>query len=168
MPVEIKLTKGCVAVVDDCDGDLASLRWRAQCDPSGVVYARRDLRKHEQGFPRSVYLHRVVMSRMAGRSLLSEELVDHKDLDGRNCQRSNLRFASTSQNTTNRKEHRDSSSGYKGVSWNKNAGKWAAEITINGEKVWLGYHDTAEAAHKRYCEEAVVLHGEFTNTGGRK
>ena len=46
--------------------------------------------------------------------------------------------------------HRTNTSGYEGVSYNKNAHKYIAYISINDEYVYLGLYDKAENAHEEY------------------
>lgn len=46
------------------------------------------------------------------------------------------------------KTRKDNTSGYKGISWNKNAQKWQVEIKIRGEKIYLGRYDNKENAIK--------------------
>jgi hypothetical protein len=50
---------------------------------------------------------------------------------------------------------RHSTSGFKGVSWDKTHGYWVANICFRGRTRWLGSFDTAEAAAKAY--EAAAL-----------
>ena len=76
-----------------------------------------------------------------------------------------LRLATPSENQFNRPLNKNSSSGYKGVSWHKCTQRWRAHIGIHGRQISLGYYPTAEAAHAAYCEAAKRLHGEFANFG---
>lgn len=43
--------------------------------------------------------------------------------------------------------------------------KWLAQIKSDGKKVYLGYYNTAEEAHKAYKKAAKLYHGEFANYG---
>ena len=49
------------------------------------------------------------------------------------------------------------SSGYKGVSWEKAKRKWRACVRIDGNRKHLGYHDTPEQAHQAYLEAIYDL-----------
>lgn len=90
--------------------------------------------------------------------------IDHIDGNRANNKASNLRECSQQANCFNRKLRRDSKSGYKGVS--SVNGKWGAWIKINGKSKNLGCSfETAEEAHKAYCEAAKRLYGEFASNG---
>jgi hypothetical protein len=73
----------------------------------------------------------------------------------------NLRKATASENKRNSKRHVDNTSGFKGVGWHKQRGKWRAQIMLCGCCHHLGYFVTPEAAHAAYCEASARLHGEF-------
>ena len=89
-------------------------------------------------------------------------LVDHINMDGLDNRRANLRLATPSQNRCNAPKLRNNTSGYKGVSWNPVAKKWAANISFNRKPRTLGYFDTPEEAHAAYCRASAELHGEFS------
>jgi hypothetical protein len=73
----------------------------------------------------------------------------------------NLREATTRQNTANSKLKSNNSSGVRGVHWNKMKGKWHCQIRVKGEKRFLGLFDTKESASKAYQNAAKQVHGEF-------
>ena len=56
-------------------------------------------------------------------------MIDHKDRNPLNNQKSNLRECTRSQNTMNSRKRRNSSSKYKGVSWHKASKKWYSRIS---------------------------------------
>lgn len=85
--------------------------------------------------------------------------LDHRDTDRSNNAIHNLRLASQSQNTTNRRSKRID--GRKGITYSKRRRKWIAQATVNGKVVYLGQHDTADAAHAAYAMAALAHHGEF-------
>ena len=90
-----------------------------------------------------------------------ERLIDHCDGDPLNNRFANLREASDSQNQANRRLNKNSTSGFKGVYFDKSSGRWAANILKDRQKFWLGCHDTPEQAHAAYCEAAQRIHGKF-------
>ena len=149
--VEIPLTRGYVTVVDAVDGDLMQFKWRVIPKSGGRFYASR-------GVP-SLMMHRIILGRVLGRILLSNEQVDHVDRDGLNNRRENLRLSTPAQNQQNQRRHIDSTTGYKGVRYNK--GKWMARISVNKVRVYLGVFETPEAAYAAYCDAAKKYHGEF-------
>lgn len=91
-------------------------------------------------------------------------LVDHRDGDGLNNCRSNLRVCTRAQNAWNANAHADSTSGFKGVTYdksNKTRNPWRANICKDGVRYRLGRFPTAEAASVAYNEAAKKLFGEF-------
>src|SRR5258708_4633668 len=72
--------------------------------------------------------------------------LDHKDGDRSNNKIANLREATASLNPSNQKRRSDNVSGYKGVCWHSQSGKWRAYITVNGRQKSLGLYDSAKAA----------------------
>jgi hypothetical protein len=91
------------------------------------------------------------------------EHIDHIDRNSLNNKIENLRIATKAENGWNRGKNKNNSSGYKGVHWNKFAGKWQAQIMINNKKKHLGYFVCLEEAYKTYCTIANKYHGEFYN-----
>lgn len=152
--IEIPLTKGYVAIVDAVDGDLAQFKWCA-FETRGIAYAVRG--KND----RLILMHRVVVSRVANRVLAESEHVDHKDRNGLNNCRENLRLCTPAQNHQNQKRAVNNTSGYKGVYFHKLSGKWMARIMENKTLHYLGLFESPEAAYAAYCEAAVKYHGEF-------
>lgn len=94
----------------------------------------------------------------------STQLVDHINGNTLDNRKSNLRLCTKSENnfnvTTNRKNN---TSGYKGVSWNKQQNKWKAYIQYNKKNIFLGYFLLASEAAKVYNKAAVKYHGNFAN-----
>lgn len=88
-------------------------------------------------------------------------LIDHKDGDGYNNLRSNLRIANKSLNASNTDKHKDSKSPYKGVFYNKRDRKWQAKICKDYNQIHIGYFFTAEEAAIAYNKKALELFGEF-------
>ena len=72
---------------------------------------------------------------------------------------SNLREATHTENMWNIKVPATNTSGYLGVSWDVQAGKWRASIRIAGKKKVLGLFRTPEAAALAYSEAAVKSRG---------
>lgn len=101
------------------------------------------------------------MARMLDRELLDREEVDHVDTNPLNNRRENLRLATPTQNNANQNRRRDNTSGFKGVSYSKNAKKWMATIQIKGQRKHIGYFATAEQAYEAYCKVAKEYFGEF-------
>lgn len=91
------------------------------------------------------------------------ENIDHKDGIKLNNKIENLRTATVSQNSCNLRTTGKNSSGFKGVSYNKEKNKWLAQIKANKQYYFLGYHNLPEAAYEAYKIAANKYHGEFAN-----
>jgi len=154
----IPITQGRFALVDDEDADLRGCYWQTR-EHYRTFYAARAARRPDGG-KTSQLLHRVIAARMgiAG-------MVDHRDRNGLNCTRGNLRGATPQQNSVNQRMRRDNKSGVKGVHWHVRSGRWRARIRNNGKFIHLGsYTDLAEAtAVVRAARER--MHGDFACHG---
>ena len=160
--IEIPLTQGKTTIVDAIDSDLAEFYWQAAFCPEYSGNGKYRARRIVGGKKRSnEFLHRVILSRMLGRKLLSHELVDHIDTDPLNNQRSNLRLATPSLNNANQNRRRDNTSGFKGVVFSKWHQKWLARIQVNGKSFHLGCFETREEAAIAYQKAADSFFGEF-------
>ena len=87
--------------------------------------------------------------------------IDHRDRNGLNCTRKNMRIATRSQNQINRGPQKNNTSGYKGVTWDKQSQKWKAQIKINRAKKHLGDFDNPITAAHAYDSAAYELFGDF-------
>lgn len=140
----IPLTKGQVALVDDSDyEELSKFKWVAIASKYTFYAIRRTGGKN-------ISMHR---------QILSGSLIDHKDGNGLNNQRSNLRVATRSQNGANRRRDETNTTGFKGVHRHRDA--FCAQIWINGVQKYLGRFPTPEKAHEAYKSAATKLYGEF-------
>lgn len=90
-----------------------------------------------------------------------EAELDHVNGDVADNRLMNLRPASHSENSLNRKVHRDNQSGFKGVAFHGQSRRWRARIMIGGSSKSLGLYDSPELAHQAYCFAAAQLHGDF-------
>jgi hypothetical protein len=165
--IEIKLSKGYVAIVDDEDADLAQYNWSAKTSKrDNTVYAQRtvywrteDGKRHQK----SIAMHRLILSRKIGKDLLRNEFVDHIKGNGLDNRRDQLRLATNAQNKQNMKKPKTNSSGFKGVVFmppNPNK-PWGAYIRANGKNKFLGSFTTPEEAHEAYMKAAREHFGEF-------
>lgn len=148
----VPLTQGYEAIIDVADVALIEgVNWRALV-AANTVYAVREGPRPQRS---TILMHRVIMGNPSGLC------IDHRDGNGLNNTRGNLRGATHSQNMSNQRIRNDNVSGLKGVCFEKERGKWRAEISANGTRRWLGYYETSDAAHAAYVNASAALHGEF-------
>lgn len=94
--------------------------------------------------------------------ILSRRFVDHKDSNGLNNRRDNLRPYSGGQNCWNARKLAKATSRFKGVTRVKNRQhSFEVSCTANGKRVKLGRFFDEVAAALAYDITAVNLHGEF-------
>lgn len=153
---EIKLTQGKVALVDDEDFEyLSQFNWSVFIPPNRkTCYAARGftIGKNRRS---TVRMHREIMKAPPSMQ------VDHRDGNGLNNQKENLRVCTASQNRMNEGIRKDSTSGYRGVHWVKGKKKWKAVIVRNRKFYQLGYFPTKELGAAAYNEAAKEIFGEF-------
>jgi hypothetical protein len=159
-----------VALVDTGDAErVAAFAWHAVTKKAtpGRYYVQRTIRltPGRSGRKGSVSLHRFVMGCEPG----DGKLVDHRNGDGLDNRRHNLRVTDARGNATNvTKSKRQKQGGFKGVHWNRRAGKWqasicAGEVKPNGKRkqLYLGLFVNPVDAAKAYDREALKRFGEF-------
>ena len=150
----IPLTQGMVALVDDSDYEMLSrYKWRVH-KSRNTCYAKTTITTATGR--ETVQMHWMIMGRRPGFK------IDHRNGNGLDNQRGNLRYLTHRQNLQNL--HNKRSSGYPGVSLHKLTGKWDARIRINGKPKYLGLHNTEEEAFAAYCQ-ALESIGERVLTG---
>lgn len=135
--ITIELIGGGAAIVDDQDEALVRSRvwYRHVAGPN--VYVRDGQR---------VYLHRLILGASA-----SDE-IDHKNGNGLDNRRSNLRFVTRTQNNLNRR-------GVRGCYFEERTKKWRADLWFEGQRTRLGRFATEEAAHAAYLAKKKEMLG---------
>ena len=114
----------------------------------GYIHIRVDGKK--------IKAHRLAWLFMTGS--WPDDQIDHIDRDKSNNRWSNLRAATSSENACNRR-CRQNATGFRGVT--KNNRGYAARLSANGERVYLGTYPTAEEAASVVAAAASDLHGVF-------
>lgn len=145
-------------LVDDEDFErLSRHRWHV-FTAGRKLYARGYIPLKTGGRSRPVSMHVYLLGKKEGLE------IDHRDRNGLNNQKGNLRFCTHAQNIHNQGLSRDNTSGYKGVYWSKGDRKWRAQIKFQGKGYRLGYFSCLIKAAKAYDKAARKFHGEFANT----
>ena len=131
------------AIVDIDFSYLDKYNWNLSS--SGYAFAR------PSGRTKMIYMHHLVLPRVEG---MDNDHINRNKLDNR---LQNLRTVTRSQNLHN--SMKSGASGYKGVQFNKNRGKWQTRLR-GKSKLFADKHDAAEyyniIAKKMYGEYAAL------------
>ncbi len=149
----IPLSRGLTAIVDPADHAqvLDAGPWFA-CNYGGrTFYAQRNTRGAD-GRHTSQRMHTF---------LTGWPEVDHRNGDGLDNRRENLRAATRTQNMANTRLRSNNTSGFKGVSFDNRTARWIAAIRLDGHSYFLGRFDVPEEAARAYDAAALRLFGEF-------
>ena len=148
--IEIPLSQRKVAIIDDEDYALVSqYNWYTRKTKHNF-YATCHVYKN--GKRTTIAMHQLLCP--------SDDFVDHKNGNGLDNRRQNLRACTKHQNDMNR-HYTHGSSKYKGVSWNKRDNKWQATIKYENKGRFLGYYISEQEAALAYNEAALKYFGEF-------
>lgn len=149
----IPLTKGYHTIIDIDDFPfISSMKWHVGESRGKTAYAKKMVMIGGQRKSKSLH------------QFLFNKPMDHRDNDGLNNRRSNLRPCTGSQNQMNQGVRRGKkSSRFKGVSWNVRGQKWEAYINVERKRIKLGRHSNEIDAAKAYNQAAAKYHGDFAS-----
>ena len=108
---------------------------------------------------RYYYAHRLAWLHAFGK--WPADQIDHINRDRADNRLANLRAASPQLNAANAKVNRNSLSGHKGVRYSRRDKAWLARIYINGRAIYLGTHQSIDAAANAYADAAREHFGAF-------
>lgn len=166
MPKMIPLTHGYHTVVDETDYEwLMQWKWYTWRGNQRTFYAQRE-RTLAEGRPgTTVRMHRRILNlEDAPRAIM----IDHRDGNGLNNQRVNLRICNMRQNQRNRiGAHRGSASQFKGVWLNQKGNRWVAGIRVEGKLIYLGTFLCERDAALAYDAAARTHFGAFAHLNCR-
>jgi AP2 domain len=141
--VSLLLIGGGATLVDaDVFESLLGRQWSVAVK-NGAVYARA-----------KDFLHRVICNPPQGIQ------IDHRNGDGLDNRRKNLRASSCQQNQWNAGPQPGRKCRFKGVTQTRQ-GKWKARIRYGGGRHYLGIFGSEEDAARAYDEAALIHHREF-------
>ena len=150
MPTNISISQGLSATVDAADfAWLSRFKWHA-ARRKHTTYVATNIRG------RSVLMHRLVLGAVAG------QIVDHRDGNGLNNTRENLRIATPAENSANHKGQGES--GFPGV--RRIGGAWCATVNPDGLEIYLGRYSSKEEAAGVSVAAARRVFGEFVRDVG--
>lgn len=158
---KIDLGNGRFVIVDDADIPIIADRlWHATKKRHAWVAVSTSY-DESTGKKASVYMHRLITGARSG------EYVDHKDGDGLNNCRHNLRRCSNGENARNKtRMNSRNTSGVHGVHWEKSCGKWRVRVCKDYNNRHIGVYDTIEDASAAYRAASLEIHGEFASPLG--
>lgn len=141
-------------LIDDEDWDMVSqYRWNVAIK-KGTPYIQSSV-KNEDGDKITKQLAREILNAPKG------TIVDHKDGNTLDNRKQNLRLSDQRTNAQNMRSNINSTSKYKGVSWNKDRNKWRAVLKYNDKQVHIGRFNTEEEAAQAYNKAALQYFGEY-------
>ncbi len=160
---EIKLTQGKIALVDDDDYEkLSQNKWYVSKRRGGkCFYAVRNvpLVNKKQTI---ILMHREILNVPDGLS------IDHKNGNGLDNRKENLRIATHSENGQNQNPHKDNRFCIKGVHWREDIKKFRAGIRFNGKVIHLGHFNVLGDADQAYRVAEIKYFGEFAREETKK
>ena len=106
-------------------------------------------------------MHRFILGARKG------EIVDHRNGDGLDNRRDNLRLCVGKENQGNRRLSKNNKSGYKGVCLDNRRGQWVATIYKNRKPIYLGSFNSAIDAANAYDNAAIGYFGDFALTNAK-
>lgn len=153
----IPLTRGMVAIVDAADYELLSqYKWQTG-KGRHTYYAQRSLPRVGGKYQSKIHMHVQMMGSRPGK------FVDHKNGNGLDNRRDNLRIATRRQNAQNCRHPKPNRTGFKGVT--RCRSRFQARIANPAgtglPKLHLGMFGSAEEASRAYEAAAKKLFGEF-------
>lgn len=150
MSKRIPLTRGKFAIVDDADHEwLSQYQWCALRNKHHW-YA---ITSQPGNNKKKIYMHRLILNAPKGL------LVDHKNRDGLDNRRANIRLCTNSENMQNQGPRQRPNKTYKGISPKGN--RWAATISLDGNRTYLGSFPTEADAARAYDRAASNAFGDF-------
>lgn len=140
------------ALVDDQDYDLVS-RYTWYLGKNGYPESRMPKSEGKK----LMRLHHLILPNKSKQGLF----VDHINMNGCDNRRSNLRYATKSENMRNRNAPSQNTSGFKGVMWCTYTKKWRSWIQVNNKRHEIGRFVNRLQAAEAYNKAALRLHGDF-------
>jgi len=165
----IPLTQGKYAIVDPEDYlRLSKYKWYASRNKH-TFYAVRNRWSKNYSSKLKVKMHREIFEKLnpdqqprftSDERRATNFVIDHINHNGLDNRKANLRLATFAQNARNSRRRRNRS-GYKGVCFTKDKGKYRAVIWHDNNRIHLGYFDSPISAAEAYDNAARKYHKDF-------
>jgi hypothetical protein len=147
----IPLSKGKFALVDDDVFNIVNKYKWTYTEP-GYAY-RHD---YSSGIRKRIYMHRFILDIQD-----TKKVVDHINGNKLDNTKINLRVCTHKENIRNSGLYSDNTSGYKGVSFDKNRNKWISYISVDRKFKYLGRFNCKHVAGAAHNKAAISLYGDF-------
>lgn len=158
--IKVRLVSGSFAIIDDEDAWVLAYKWREKRGRRmRTSYAVREVAM-PNGKRRALYMHREILQNAR---LPIGRYTDHRDGDGLNNVRRNLRTFNPIQRAAYRKLNSNNKTRFRGVRRQhpNRARSWVATIWFRRKQIHLGTFATARAAALAYDHAAAKAFGEF-------
>lgn len=146
---------GNYAIVDDEDFERVNqYRWTAVKH----TYKNGHIKYYAYNEKNNIAMHRLIMN-----CTDKSKDIDHKNHNGLDNTKSNLRICTRSQNSANSRDKNRPVNGYeyRGIQKKPNGSHWRAFITFQLKRIYIGTYYTAEEAAEAYDRKAIELFGDF-------
>lgn len=143
-----------ICIYSEDDHELVSQYKWSLSKGRNTFYARTNS-KHPINGTQGFAMHQLIMG--------FPKCTDHKNRNGLDNTRENLRSSTVQENNRNATKQRNNTTGYRGVDYNKNHKAFRARVNINRKSVYCRYFKTAEEAARAYNQAAIKHFGEFAN-----
>jgi len=100
-------------------------------------------------------IHRYIFIEILKKEITKSNIIDHINNNKLNNSRENLRIATFSENTRNKKKRENTSSKYIGVSFNKNSKIWETRLKFDNKELLASYKNEEDAGYQYdiWCKE---------------
>lgn len=144
------LVKNHTILVDEEDfAFLSRFKWSV-CKDKKTYYAKTNFFLYGKNY--GVTMHKLI-------TCMRNTMIDHKNRNGLDNRKENLRFCTARQNSYNRV--RTNKLGFRGVYKTKRSPNYSYQIQANGKRYHKHGFKTAEEAAREYDRLNRELHGEF-------
>lgn len=142
------------ALVDDEDYEvLKNMRWYLNTGKQdGPIYVKTRVNGKQ------ILMHRFILNPSKGYH------VDHKDFNGLNNQKINLRCCTQRNNNRSSNIRKNNTTGFKGVTFSKLRVVYHSQIMVDRKHIHCGTFDNKEDAARAYDEAAIKHFGDFACT----
>jgi hypothetical protein len=154
----IPLTKNRTAICDEIDYEkISGMNWYSFRGNRGIEYAA----SHPRGGGRNLFMHRHILGIKDFKIK-----IDHKNNDGLDNRRCNIRKCTNTENSHNSRLSKRNTSGLKGVSLIASSGRWYSQIRIHGKNHFLGSFSNKVDASNAYKQASLKHFKEFSPYDG--